>query len=110
VQGLGDPRRLRLPAHGGATRAAREKAARRSAIADLYRMLDALSERHRRDVERWRIGQILTTAELLGIGIEDVTRQHIWLCHAWHGRPPLGDPPWRKEPDRRFRANRRLPV
>ena len=89
-------------AHGGAAPAVRDKVNRRLEIARIYREFAAADERYEWDLRRWRIDQILTTARLLKIDIEDVTRQHIWLCHLRYGVPPLAQPPRRTERDRRF--------
>jgi hypothetical protein len=62
---------------------------------------------HERDVLRWRIDQILTTASLLGIAIEDVDRAAILRCYVLYGGEPfsLQEPPRRR--DRRYGPRKR---
>ena len=96
-------------AHGGSAWHVRDKANRRLLLASVYRQMRADDEMHKRDVVRWRVDQILTTASLLGMPIEDVDRAAILRCYVLYGGEPftLQEPPRRS--DRRYGPRAKVP-
>jgi hypothetical protein len=89
-------------AHGGRAPQVRGKAATRLVRASMYRQMKADAELHRRDVVRWRVDQILTTASLLDMDVEDVGHAEILRCYVLSGGEAfsLQEPPRRR--DRRY--------
>jgi hypothetical protein len=59
----------------------------------------------RRRMVAFRIEQIVTTADLLGIPAAEVDQATIWTCRIVHGEPSLAPPALSDVPlDRRFLA------
>jgi hypothetical protein len=47
--------------------------------------------RWQRQLRDFHIDRVITTAELLGMPVEKVTRADVVFCHSQYGVPPLDD-------------------
>jgi hypothetical protein len=86
--------------HGGGSPRARYRALYRATEAACVREFEAAKVRWREDMVRWQARRLVVTSQLLGIPVERVTADDIFVCRVVHGVPNDLAPKMRR--DRRY--------
>lgn len=91
-------------AHGGAAPQVRREAEIRALEASMRRGFAVAWQRWKREMVEWQVRRILITAEVMGVPVESVTDEDIWMAAVYHGaltepKPVIGV-------DRRFGPRR----